>query len=437
MVMSMIDPRTLTNDALIAAVERLARVSRETTAELIAHLVVMEERNLHLACGFSSLFLYCRRVLHFSESEAYDRMQAARAARRFPVILAMLSAGSLHLTAVRLLAPHLKSEDHLALLGGALHKSAEKVRELLARWFPQPDVAASVRRLPGSRRRRDGRKGLNEADGTAAAPAADCHGASKAGPPDTPASASAPLATLASHEAEHPKPVPAGAEPRTQADSQTLDRGSQPSGQEPQPSAPVPVCAARPPAPVQRPAVAPLAPGRHLFKFTGDDETVALLREAQELLSHRLPDGDVAAIVKEGLRMVVAKARRDRYAATRSDSPVPAAATQHASPRSQDSRPEDPASRTIRAGVQRLVWDRDRGQCSFIGRDGCRCEERRFLEYHHLRPWSVGGPPSVENIALRCRAHNQYEAKVYFAPIREALSYGMGQDRGRGTIPEA
>ena len=46
----------------------------------------------------------------------------------------------------------------------------------------------------------------------------------------------------------------------------------------------------------------------------------------------------------------------------------------------------------------------------------------KSLEYHHLRPWIVGGPPNVENIALRCRAHNQYEAKVYFAPIREAMS---------------
>jgi hypothetical protein len=28
----------------------------------------------------------------------------------------------------------------------------------------------------------------------------------------------------------------------------------------------------------------------------------------------------------------------------------------------------------------------------------------------------------VENIALRCRAHNQYEADLFFAPIRAAMS---------------
>ena len=27
----------------------------------------------------------------------------------------------------------------------------------------------------------------------------------------------------------------------------------------------------------------------------------------------------------------------------------------------------------------------------------------------------AGGMPSLENVALRCHAHNQYEAKVFFA----------------------
>jgi hypothetical protein len=74
--------------------------------------------------------------------------------------------------------------------------------------------------------------------------------------------------------------------------------------------------------------------------------------------------------------------------------------------------------------VQRAVDERDGGQCTFIGRDGRRCEERRFLHYHHLRPWIVGGPPTVINIALRCSAHNQYEAALYFAPIRKARETG-------------
>src|SRR5439155_26446720 len=37
--------------------------------------------------------------------EAYNRIEVARAARRFPVILDLLAEGSVNLTAVRLLAP--------------------------------------------------------------------------------------------------------------------------------------------------------------------------------------------------------------------------------------------------------------------------------------------------------------------------------------------
>ena len=68
----------------------------------------------------------------------------------------------------------------------------------------------------------------------------------------------------------------------------------------------------------------------------------------------------------------------------------------------------------------RAVWKRDGSRCAFVAGDGRRCEETRYLELHHVRPWAVGGAPIVDNIALLCRAHNQYESDVYFAPIREA-----------------
>ncbi len=42
--------------------------------------------------------------------------------------------------------------------------------------------------------------------------------------------------------------------------------------------------------------------------------------------------------------------------------------------------------------------------------------ERAFLEFHHIRPYALGGPTSAENISLRCRRHNQYEAELVFGP---------------------
>ena len=71
-------------------------------AELLAHLGEVDARQLYLEEGCSSMFTYCQRVLHFAEGVAYKRIQAARAARRHPQILAAVRCGDLHLTAVGL-----------------------------------------------------------------------------------------------------------------------------------------------------------------------------------------------------------------------------------------------------------------------------------------------------------------------------------------------
>src|SRR5712691_1394328 len=105
-------PSHLSDDVLVAQVKSLARCEREATASLIAHLAELDVRRLYLGAGFSSLFTYCCEVLHLSEPAAYNRIEAARAARRFPVILEMLSEGSLSLATVRLLASHLTAENY-------------------------------------------------------------------------------------------------------------------------------------------------------------------------------------------------------------------------------------------------------------------------------------------------------------------------------------
>jgi hypothetical protein len=401
MAMSMTDLQALTDAALIYRIAVLARIERETAADLVAHLVELERRNLHLACGFKSLYSYCRRVLHCSEGGSYDRMRAAHAARRFPVVLALLAAGKLHITAVRLLSPHLRDEDHLALLGGAIHKSAEEVRELLARWFPRADVAPSIRRLPK-------RKRGSEDPAGAAASAATSQAAPVAASPVTPAAA-LPAAPVAAS----PAALPPAASPPASADGEP---SSAPSAVDSPPTAPPASEDAKPKArtlTVPKRPVEPLAADRYAVRFTADEETVSLLREAQDLLSHSVPDGDVALLVKRGLRLLVAEARRQRFSA----------AVRPRRPRSvaPEPGPAAPATRGRSAEVERAVWSRDGGRCSYIGRDGRRCEERRSLQYHHLRPWIVGGPQTVVNLALRCAAHNRYEADVYFAPIRRAM----------------
>ncbi len=137
----------LSDTELIAEVKSLIRRERGITADVIAHLAEMATREVHLGEGYTSLFAYCRDALGLSEWEAYNRIEVARAARRFPVILEMLGDGTVHLTAVRLLAPHLTPENHVQVLQSARGKTKQQVQEIVARLAPRPDVPCTVRKV--------------------------------------------------------------------------------------------------------------------------------------------------------------------------------------------------------------------------------------------------------------------------------------------------
>jgi hypothetical protein len=83
-----------------------------------------------------------------SEDAACNRIEAARACRRFPVILDLLASGEVTLTSVRLLGRHLTPENHQAVLDRAGGRSRREIEALVAELAPQPDVPSSVRRLP-------------------------------------------------------------------------------------------------------------------------------------------------------------------------------------------------------------------------------------------------------------------------------------------------
>jgi len=83
-----------------------------------------------------------------SEHAAYARIEAARASRKFPVILDLLADGSLNLTTVGLIARHLTRDNHRDVLLQAKGKTKRQVEELVARLHPQPDVPSTIRKLP-------------------------------------------------------------------------------------------------------------------------------------------------------------------------------------------------------------------------------------------------------------------------------------------------
>ena len=47
--------------------------------------------------------------------------------------------------------------------------------------------------------------------------------------------------------------------------------------------------------------------------------------------------------------------------------------------------------------------------------DGRRCDDNRFLEFHHRSPWARHHRHRAEEIELRCRAHNQQAARLDYS----------------------
>jgi hypothetical protein len=325
-------PSQLTDIALATALSRLAVSARHVTADLVAHLAEFDARRLYLPAGFASMFTYCCAVLHLSESEAYNRIEAARAMRRFPRLLDRLRDGSLNLTTVRLLAPHLTEDNQGRLLALASGKSRRQLDELLAAEYPQPPVPALVRKLPTA-------------------------------PPRTTQAHNLTVVTPPPSSEESPRSVPT-----------------------PQRVAP-------------RANLIPLSSDDFLVKFTARAATRNKLREAQDLLRHTIPNGDVAQVIDRALDALLVNLRQQKFAAT---------------DRPRSSKAPARGSRHVAARVRRAVWARDGGRCAFVGRRGRRCEERAFLEFHHLDPHVLDSTGSVDGIELRCRAHNAYEATLYF-----------------------
>ena len=326
-----------------------------TTAELLAHLSEVDARRLFCdeACG--SLFDYCVKRLGFSEPATSKRITAARLARRFPIILEMLAGGELHLSALMLLSKHLTEENHLELLGASSSKSKREIERDLAERFPAKDVPATIRKVP----QRAGSKPTSpvEPATTPGDPLAEAVGAANTEP-------SSGRAT---------KPVSSGQSFALSA----------------------------PPKPAPRGVVTPLAPQRYKIQFTARQDLRDKLEQAQELLRHQIPDGDLAQIFDRALSLLVAEVKKKRFGVGRARRARKASKSKQGKAR----------SRHIPAHVKRTVYERDGGRCTFVDATGRRCETRGGLELHHLHAFGKGGENHVDNLALACKGHNAHAAR--------------------------
>ena len=70
--------------------------------------------------------------------------------------------------------------------------------------------------------------------------------------------------------------------------------------------------------------------------------------------------------------------------------------------------------KNIPAAVKDYVHMRDRGRCSYVGKNGVRCCATKYLQIDHIKPYGMGGSNETENLRLLCPEHNRFLAVQIF-----------------------
>jgi len=157
-----------------------------------------------------------------------------------------------------------------------------------------------------------------------------------------------------------------------------------------------------PPRENHRPVVTPLSADTFTIKFTASRATRDKLRQAQDLLRHRVPNGDLAEIFDKALDVLIAKVLKERFAVgrkpRRASTPGPILSTSHEAP--------DP--------MKREVYERDGGRCAFVDEGGNRCPATGFLEFDHVDGLAQTHAHDVNTSRLLCRVHNQLLAEQLY-----------------------
>jgi len=402
--------KDLSDDALLARVLALSRHARVAEVDLLRHLGEVDARRLYAREACPSMYVYCTRVLHFSEAEAYLRITVARTARERPALLAMLADGRLHLSAIARLAPHLADADADAVLARAVHRSKREILELVAELAPRPEARAGIRALPERGGGRAGRSVAAERElpvseapvgstaGEGCSDRAEALGSASA---RTNVKAVAPGAAPSASDGAAAVAVAGGGAAPVDASPGASARG--PSGR----------AGAAPRAAV----VEPLSPGRYRVQFTVDRG----LRDKLERLGRLLgvTERDLARVIDAAVTEKLQRLESRRSAeATRPRQALEAADTR-------------PRNRHVPAAVRRAVYRRDGGQCRFVDRRGRRCPARDGLELHHQRPFAMGGDHAVDNLRLMCGTHNRYIGEIDFGEAGPARRGRQAADESR------
>ncbi len=125
---------------------------RVLVTDLLRHLREVENRQLFLARGFSSLFEFCQKELGYSNPEAQYRISAMRLMKDVPDVEEKLASGEISLTVAASVQSAVRGKDledkqeAVAAVSGLSSRAAERK---LAELFPEAKKREVSRAVAG------------------------------------------------------------------------------------------------------------------------------------------------------------------------------------------------------------------------------------------------------------------------------------------------
>ena len=432
----------LPDRVLLARTRQLVDRERHLHVEIVDHLREIEDRDLHLARGFSTLFDYAVNELGYSNGAAWRRTLAMRLCRRMPDVRERLRNGSLTLSTA-------------AQLQSAFERQERKRRRAWAQQQKRRSEQAAAS-TTASVAARDGQSTDRLPAGPAASPP-PVAGSVRVQMPVVVLDATGQRELVKQATGKSSRQVeellasvdPNLASPREQMRARgdgtwtftvVVDRECR-QGMDHLKSLLSHVDPAMSYGQLVNRLVQDELRRRdpRLRGSTGTDTRPAVTdgsaaKRTMPAESVRHPGGNGAATAKPAAATAGAPSASKREAQTvhngaraeNGTSPEPAEAvstakclaadggTAHSNPNQPGTadagrQQPAPAGRVIPAAIKRAVWERDQGCCSYVDpTTGRRCSSRHLLQIDHIRPWARGGGAELDNLRLLCHAHHRH-----------------------------
>jgi len=186
-----------------------------------------------------------------------------------------------------------------------------------------------------------------------------------------------------------------------------------------------------------------LASDKTLIQFVTNKELMSKIEKLKNLTSHTNPEGSYEILFSRLVEIALDKLdperreERRQKRQTKKQNPHPTSSLIHirrsrpvwsqqtatvGKALSQTKQPthDNPPTPTpelntrhIPSKLRDYIWKRDQGRCQFKDKKtGNTCASQYNLEIDHHFPYSLGGKHEMNNLQLRCRAHNQHQAQL-------------------------